>query len=46
MGEHHHEPGSMDITVQEKTFASFMSFVTKGAMFVVAFLVFLYLVNG
>jgi hypothetical protein len=34
-----HEHGSMDITSQEKTFSSFMSFVTKTTVVILAILV-------
>ena len=39
-------PGEMDITVQEKTFDTFISWVTKGTIAIIVFLVFLALVNG
>jgi hypothetical protein len=39
MAEHKH--GSMDITVQEKTYASFMTFVTRFTIGLVIFAVFL-----
>lgn len=41
-----YKPGEMDITVQEKTFDTFISWVTKGAIAIIVFLVFLALVNG
>lgn len=44
MADHKH--GEMDITVQEKTFESFMSMTTKGAIVIIVGLVFLALVNG
>ena len=46
MSEHKHEHGTMDISVQERTFAGFMRFwvwVFGGA---IAFLIFLALVNS
>ncbi|RVV97836.1 aa3-type cytochrome c oxidase subunit IV [Mesobaculum littorinae] len=43
MAEHKH--GSMDITVQEETFNGFITMVTRGAIAVVIFLVFLALIN-
>ena len=46
MSEEHHELGTMDITVQEKTFDGFISLVTKAAIFCILFLIFLALVNG
>ena len=44
MAEHKH--GTMDITVQEKTFASFVTFVTRGAIVIIVALVLLALING
>ena len=44
MAEHKH--GEMDITVQEKTFDNFMWFVSRGAIAIVVFLIFLALVNA
>lgn len=44
MADHKH--GEMDISVQEKTFASFMSIVTKTSIGIIIFLVLLALVNG
>ncbi|MEI4473116.1 aa3-type cytochrome c oxidase subunit IV [Frigidibacter sp. MR17.24] len=41
-----HQPGKMDITVQEKTFAGFIRATTWVAGFVIVLLVFLALVNG
>lgn len=41
-----YKPGEMDISVQEKTFAGFMSMVTKGAIVCILVLVFIALVNG
>lgn len=49
MADNHHSehvPGSMDIRVQEKTFAGFMKMVTWGAMISLGVLVFLALANG
>ena len=46
MSEEHYEHGSMDITVQEKTFDGFISLVTKGAILCILVLVFLALVNS
>ncbi|QFT57532.1 Bacterial aa3 type cytochrome c oxidase subunit IV [Sulfitobacter sp. THAF37] len=37
MAEHEH--GKMDVTVQEKTFASFMSFVTRTSIVILVLLV-------
>jgi hypothetical protein len=44
MAEHKH--GEMDTSVQEATFNGFMSMVTKGAIFCIALLIFIALVNG
>lgn len=52
MDKHHdtghgeHVSGSMDITVQEKTFAGFMSMVTRSTVVIIVLLVFLALVNA
>ena len=46
MSDEKFEPGSMDITVQEKTFDGFISFVTKGAILCILVLIFIGLVNG
>lgn len=39
MAEHKH--GTMDITVQEKTYESFMTFVSRFCIFLVIFAIFL-----
>ena len=44
MSDHKH--GDMDTSVQEKTFASFMTISTRVAIGAIVFLVFLALVNG
>lgn len=41
-----HEHGSMDISVQEKTFAGFMTFVTRATIIILVALVLLALING
>lgn len=41
-----HKPGSMDITVQEKTFAGFIRMVTWGAVISICILIFMALVNA
>lgn len=46
MAESKHEPGKMDITEQEKTFAGFMRFATNTSIGIIIFLIFLYLVAG
>ncbi len=43
MADHKH--GEMDISTQEKTFAGFTSMVTRGAILVIAILIFLALVG-
>lgn len=40
-----HKPGSMDIRVQEKTFAAFIRFSTWGAAISIGTLIFMALVN-
>lgn len=44
MADHKH--GEMDITAQEKTFDSFIWFVSRGTIAIIVFLIFLALVNG
>ena len=44
MADHKH--GEMDITVQEKTFDSFIWFVSRGTIAIIVFLIFLALVNA
>ena len=46
MSEEKHEHGSMNTDVQEKTFANFMSLVSKSTVIILLSLVLLYLVNG
>ncbi|WP_439155467.1 aa3-type cytochrome c oxidase subunit IV [Yoonia sp.] len=41
-----YKPGEMDISVQEKTFDTFVSWVTKAAIAIIVLLIFLALVNG
>lgn len=41
-----HKPGSMDITVQEKTFAGFIRMVTWGTVISICVLIFLALANA
>jgi hypothetical protein len=41
-----HEHGKMDISVQEKTFAGFMTFATRVGAFCIVLLIFIALVNG
>ena len=41
-----HKPGSMDVKVQEKTFATFISVVTWGTIISLGTLVFLALANS
>jgi hypothetical protein len=41
-----HEHGNMDISVQEKTFAGFMRYVTWGAAISIGLLIFIALVNA
>ncbi|WP_293441633.1 aa3-type cytochrome c oxidase subunit IV [Planktotalea sp.] len=44
MSDHKH--GSMDTSVQEKTFEGFMKYVTWGAVVSIGILIFAALVNG
>jgi hypothetical protein len=44
MAEHKH--GEMDISVQEKTYASFVTWVTRSSIGILIFLVLLALING
>jgi len=44
MADHKH--GEMDITAQEKTFDSFIWFVSRGTIAIIVFLIFLALVNA
>ena len=44
MADHKH--GEMDITVQEKTFESFVNWVTRSTIGILIFLVFLAIVGG
>lgn len=47
MAKHeHHEPGTMDIHEQERTFAGFMRLLTISGIVIVAILIFLALVNA
>ena len=41
-----HEPGTMDISEQERTFASFMMWTTRTVIAIIVLLILLYLVNG
>lgn len=41
MAEKIHEPGTMDISEQEKTFAGFMRWVTNAVIVILGILVFL-----
>ena len=41
-----HEHGSMDISVQEKTFAGFITFTVRATIIILVALVLLALING
>ena len=41
-----HEHGTMETAVQEKTFAGFVTFVTRTVIVIIAALIFLALING
>ncbi len=43
---HSHEPGTMDITRQQETFATFMRFATRMAMVIIVLLILLAIFNG
>lgn len=44
MAEHKH--GTMEISVQEKTFAGFVTFVTRSVVIIIVGLILLALING
>lgn len=44
MAEHKH--GSMDVEVQEKTFAGFVRFTTNAVIVIIVMLILLALING
>jgi hypothetical protein len=46
MADQKHEHGTMSTEVQEKTFAGFMSLVSKSTVVILVALVLLYLING
>lgn len=46
MADQKHEHGSMDIEVQEKTFETFLTWITQGIVVILVSLVLLYLING
>lgn len=41
-----HTPGTMDISVQEKTFSGFVTMVTRAVILIIGLLIFTALVNG
>jgi hypothetical protein len=41
-----HKPGTMNVKVQEETFAGFLSFVKWGTIIVIGVLIFMALVNA
>ncbi len=43
---HDHEPGTMDITAQERTFGTFMRFVSRMAILIIVLLILLAIFNG
>ena len=43
---HDHKPGTMNIVDQERTFAAFMTWVTRAGIVIVVVLILLALVNG
>ena len=42
----HHEPGSMNIEVQEKTFDGFMKFTVRAVIIIIVALILLALINA
>ena len=46
MADNDFKPGEMDITEQEKTFEGFMAFTKWTVIGIIAFLIFLAIVNG
>ena len=46
MADQKHEHGSMDVSVQEKGFSSFISIVSRSSIAIIVALVLLYLING
>ena len=46
MSDQKHEHGSMDVSVQEKGFSSFISIVSRSSIAIIVALVLLYLING
>ncbi|MGB0797751.1 MAG: aa3-type cytochrome c oxidase subunit IV [Planktomarina sp.] len=46
MADKKHEHGTMNTDVQEKTFATFIGFVSKSVVVIIVALVLLYLING
>lgn len=46
MADHDHKHGEMDIEVQEKTFAGFMTAVTYSTVAILVSLVLLAMING
>ena len=42
----HHEPGTMDVTAQEKTFEGFMRWTVNTVIFIAVFLVLLAIIGG
>ena len=46
MADQKNEHGSMDVSVQEKSFSSFISIVSRSSIAIIVALVLLYLING
>ena len=44
--QHHHEPGTMDITAQERAFEGFMRWVVNSVIAILVILVFLAFVGA
>ncbi|SHI81838.1 aa3-type cytochrome c oxidase subunit IV [Wenxinia saemankumensis] len=46
MAEQHHEPGTMDITAQQRVFHGFVKMITRASIVIVVLLILLALVNA
>ncbi|WP_341211755.1 aa3-type cytochrome c oxidase subunit IV [uncultured Limimaricola sp.] len=44
--QHHHVPGTMDITAQEKTYAGFVKLTIRTVIAIIVALILLALING
>lgn len=46
MAEQEHAHGSMDVTVQERTYETFLKYVTRSVIIIIVAIVFVALVNA